>query len=118
MTYAEKKRNRVAEMMRELEDDTDFENEATIIPLCERVRDEEGKPHSRMDAVVATIERLHVRREALLKASSIARSMLARAKSCGESYMLRKAAEEMKHEADRMGEEMVRKWIDEAMDDR
>lgn len=70
------------------------------------------------DETIEEIVLLHSRREALLKASSIARSILARAKSCGEAYRLRKAAEQMKHEADRMGEEMVRKWIDEAMDDR
>ena len=70
------------------------------------------------DETIEEIVLLHSRREALLKASSIARSILARAKSCGEAYRLRKAAEQMKQEADRMGEKMVMTWMDEAMDDR
>ena len=99
MTYAEKKRNRVVEMMRDLEDGTDFVRDA-------------GMQHDGRNEVISCIERLHSRREALLKASSIARSMLARAKSCEDAYGLRKAAEEMKHEADRMGEEMVKVWME------
>ena len=118
MNYAEKKRKRIEEMVRELDGDADSDKEDPIIPLSDRIRKEECVPYDSRDAIIASIERLHYRRDALLKASSIARSMLARAKSCEAGHTLRKAADQLKHDADRMGEEMVRKWIDEAMDDR